>query len=231
MRRACGIVQRASSGGHNAASSSGLHVLPRAAHRKVAHLSCPMGGVARSSATPLSTRQLQLRCLSGQAGEDKAERRSTSDGEEGSKETEKKDADAAPTEEGEKAAEPAAAEEAPEKTEAEKLQLEVDTLAQKLKSEKHNLLLALADFENDKKKFAAERKSRQHSAVKRFSQRVCEIFVEFEELQTSSEKASEDGALKNLQEGLDMTLHDFASTLEKFDIPRPEASKQSEQAE
>mmetsp|Transcript_41880 Transcript_41880/g.76100 ORF Transcript_41880/g.76100 Transcript_41880/m.76100 type:complete len:245 (-) Transcript_41880:83-817(-) len=244
MRRAYGLVQRASIGtgrcGHgvgssaDALSSTLLHHMPRAtAHRgpHALHLSRPRSGVVRSSTALLSARHQQLRCLSADAGS-----------EPGSKETEKKDVseDKGESEETKEspeasAAEAAAEEEAAppekEKTEAEKLQLEVDALTQKLKAEKHNLLLALADFENEKKKFAKERQSHQSSAVRRFSQRVCDIFVEFEELQASSEKATEDGALKNLQEGLDMTLHDFASTLEKFEIPRPEASRQGEEAE
>mmetsp|Transcript_5966 Transcript_5966/g.13137 ORF Transcript_5966/g.13137 Transcript_5966/m.13137 type:complete len:222 (+) Transcript_5966:91-756(+) len=216
MRRTIRVVQRAA-----LEKARPLHASP-ACVRLAQPNPC-----ARLAAPPCVAPLRQVRWASQSttdSGSEKAEA-PAEEAKEAGKEEEKKQQ---PAESSEQTATPETETETPEKQpvpELEKLQKEVDALAEKLKADKHNLLLALADFENQKKRFATERKSHQNSAMKRFSQRVCDIFVEFEELLASMERATEDGPLKTLQEGLDLTLHDFASTLERFDIPRPGAEE------
>lgn len=112
----------------------------------------------------------------------------------------------------------------PEKelTPVEKLQKELDELNEKATKKKRELLLALADFENNKKKSTKEREGRRSKAAANFATSMVEVYREFGELPSLNAKLEkgEDTACAALQEGVALTRQLFASALEKSNIER-----------
>jgi len=122
----------------------------------------------------------------------------------------------------EAAAEPVAAEE--QKSPEELLQKQLEDLQEKVKAEKHNLLLALADFENNKKRYLRERESRRRTATVNFATRLIETYDKFDDLvhaEDNMENLSE--ACQGLQEGITLTHNLYRSTFERFDVQAIEA--------
>jgi len=93
-------------------------------------------------------------------------------------------------------------------------QKELDEVQDKIREEKHSLLLALADFENKKKKYASERESRRRTAMLSFAQRLSEVYDQFDELAHSRHGE----ACQALQEGIGLTRNLYKGALEKFDV-------------
>jgi molecular chaperone GrpE len=115
------------------------------------------------------------------------------------------------------------AEEEKELTPVERLQKELDEVTEKRGKKKRELLLALADFENNKKKLTKEREGRRSKASANFATSMVEVYREFEELPSLNAKIETDGegnACAALQEGIALTRQLFASALEKSNIER-----------
>eukprot|EP00441_Pelagodinium_beii_P024332 CAMPEP_0197656672 /NCGR_PEP_ID=MMETSP1338-20131121/42836_1 /TAXON_ID=43686 ORGANISM="Pelagodinium beii, Strain RCC1491" /NCGR_SAMPLE_ID=MMETSP1338 /ASSEMBLY_ACC=CAM_ASM_000754 /LENGTH=275 /DNA_ID=CAMNT_0043232779 /DNA_START=53 /DNA_END=880 /DNA_ORIENTATION=- len=108
----------------------------------------------------------------------------------------------------EEAPEEAEAEEAPEK----KLEKELADLQVKVKAKKHELLMSLADFENNKKRFSKEREDRRKRTTINFSTRMVEVFSKFDAFASPAPQ----GACQGLHEGVAMVRDIYRSTLEKF---------------
>lgn len=107
-----------------------------------------------------------------------------------------------------------------EETEEVRLQRELAELQEKVKARKHKLLSALAEFENNKKRFANERASRQRTATKAFASKMVDVYTEFEDLVAAPlmGQASEGAASEALREGVVLTRDLYRATLEKFDL-------------
>lgn len=106
----------------------------------------------------------------------------------------------------------------------EKLEKELAEVQEKLKNEKHELLLSLADFENNKKKYQNERLSRRRNAMANFSTKIVEVFGKFDDF--AKKEAKIEGASESCQalvDGVAMTRDVFRTTLEKFDIEQVSA--------
>jgi len=113
----------------------------------------------------------------------------------------------------------AAAEEAkPEESEAEKLQQELDELQEKIKAKKHELLLSLADFENNKKKYEKERNTRRRHATVNFARKAVELYAEFEKELLVKDTKDQTESCKALYEGVVMTRDVYKSGLERCDV-------------
>lgn len=127
----------------------------------------------------------------------------------------------AETESGE-AAEGADTDAVPEKSEADLLAQEIEELGEKVRAKKHEVLLSLADFENNKKKFTKERENRRRNAVTNFATKMVHVYGEFEaELLKPGAAAAKEGlseSCKALYEGVVMTGDVYRSGLERFDV-------------
>jgi molecular chaperone GrpE (heat shock protein) len=124
-----------------------------------------------------------------------------------------------------KSEEPKAEEAEPERelTPVEKLEKELEEVTEKSTKKKRELLLALADFENNKKKFTKEREGRRSRASANFARSMVEVYGEFEALPSLNvqiEGKEEGNACIALQEGVALTRQLFASALEKTNIER-----------
>jgi len=98
-----------------------------------------------------------------------------------------------------------------------RLKRELTEIQDEVKAKKHELLLTLADFENNKKRFAKERESRQRTATVGFARQMVDTYSAFEELLVAhSEQSSEAG--QSLLEGVVLTRDLYRATLEKFDL-------------
>lgn len=164
---------------------------------------------------------------------EKAEKAEKAEAEAGAAEADAKEAsgeadtkDSKKTEEATSAEKDASAEEAAETKELspmERLQAELDELQEKSKQKKRELLLALADFENNKKKLTKERENRRRAASANFARRMVDVYTEFDELpslRASSAGKEEGSPYLALQEGVALTRDLFAAALEKSDVER-----------
>eukprot|EP00931_Biecheleriopsis_adriatica_P075902 TRINITY_DN49673_c0_g1_i1.p1 TRINITY_DN49673_c0_g1~~TRINITY_DN49673_c0_g1_i1.p1 ORF type:complete len:323 (+),score=111.60 TRINITY_DN49673_c0_g1_i1:56-970(+) len=115
----------------------------------------------------------------------------------------------------EAAAEEAKAEEATEEEQAPEklLEAELTELQEKVRAKKHEVLMALADFENNKKRFLKEREDRRKRSAANFSTKMIEVFVEFDEFASSRHGT---GACQGLHEGVALTRDLYKTQLEKF---------------
>mmetsp|Transcript_62645 Transcript_62645/g.159304 ORF Transcript_62645/g.159304 Transcript_62645/m.159304 type:complete len:298 (+) Transcript_62645:76-969(+) len=111
------------------------------------------------------------------------------------------------------------AEAEPKETAQELLEKELAEAEAKLKTEKHELLLALADFENNKKKNLVERDGRRRNAMVNCARKLVDVYSEFDQFAHAEDKIdSLSDSCKALQEGINMTRDLYRSTLERFDI-------------
>jgi len=121
-----------------------------------------------------------------------------------------------------KAAEAEAEVEVEELSPIERLNQELEELQDKSRAKKKELLLGLADFQNNNKKSMKERESRRRSATANFARRMVDVYDEFEELPAfNREVVKEEGSpVLALQEGVSLTRQLFNSALEKSNIER-----------
>ncbi|CAK0843602.1 unnamed protein product, partial [Prorocentrum cordatum] len=106
---------------------------------------------------------------------------------------------------------------AEEETQDAKLKRELAELQEEVKAKKHDLLMTLADFENNKKRFAKERETRKRTATVGFARQMVDTYSTFEELLVAhNEQSSEAG--QALLEGVVLTRDLYRATLEKFDL-------------
>eukprot|EP00929_Paragymnodinium_shiwhaense_P082739 TRINITY_DN43758_c0_g1_i1.p1 TRINITY_DN43758_c0_g1~~TRINITY_DN43758_c0_g1_i1.p1 ORF type:complete len:226 (+),score=88.82 TRINITY_DN43758_c0_g1_i1:178-855(+) len=111
--------------------------------------------------------------------------------------------------------------EEPELSPEEKAQKEVEELEEKVREKKHEYLLSLSEFENNKKRFVKEREARRSRAMETFGQKMVEVHTEFEETFSKKGEAAEmSEACKALHEGVVMTGDIFKSQLEKFEVKK-----------
>mmetsp|Transcript_880 Transcript_880/g.2625 ORF Transcript_880/g.2625 Transcript_880/m.2625 type:complete len:297 (-) Transcript_880:33-923(-) len=160
-----------------------------------------------------------------EAAKAKAEETSTSTDEAGAEEpstvaddkADDKASAAEPAAEAQDATTPEAPAEGPEAA----LRREAAELQEKLRSKKHDLLLALADFENNKKRCTKERESRRRGATVHFAKRMVGVYADFELLATpvnADAESSSSGACEALREGVVLTRDLYRSTLERFNV-------------
>lgn len=96
---------------------------------------------------------------------------------------------------------------------------EHEELQAKVKAEKHELLLALADFENNKKRHNRDREARKRNALLKFATSVVEVYDQFDALAHLEDKAKHlSEACQRLQEGIALTRDLYRTNLEKFDV-------------
>lgn len=116
------------------------------------------------------------------------------------------------------AEEPAAEELSP----VERLEVELEELQETSRAKKKELLLALADFENNKKKYMKERETRRRYASVNFATRMVGVYSEFEELPALKvlEGAQEGSPVLSLQEGVSLTRDLFAAAMDKSDVEK-----------
>jgi len=111
------------------------------------------------------------------------------------------------------ASESATEAEAPE----ERLKRELQEAQEALRKKKHDVLLSLSDFENDRKKFEKELEGRRRRATQSFAQRMVDVYVEFDHLETSGEEELS-GSCEALRQGVVMTRDLYKKTLENFGV-------------
>jgi len=125
---------------------------------------------------------------------------------------------------GSKAKEEAAAEEpaAEELSPVDRLQVELEELQEKSRAKKKELLLALADFENNKKKFMKERETRRRYASVNFARRMVGVYSEFADLPALKrlEGQQEGSPVLALQEGVSLTRDLFAAAMDKSNVEK-----------
>jgi len=175
----------------------------------------PAPTVALSSEAEAEEAETSKAHESSDAETDKSEARkaeaSKADAEEASKEAKASKAEAREAD----------AEEAEELSPVERLQQELDELQDQSRAKKKELLLALADFENNKKKFMKEREGRRRTANTNFARRMVDIYREFEDLPAFKSSGTEEGSpCAALQEGVTMTRNLFATALSKSEVER-----------
>lgn len=98
-----------------------------------------------------------------------------------------------------------------------KLRREVAELQGEMKERRHKVLLALADYENDKKKLTKERDARHRRAIVGFATRMVDVYGKFGTKLPVNAEATGD-AQASLQEGIGLVRQAFASTLGRFDV-------------
>ncbi|CAE8608442.1 unnamed protein product, partial [Polarella glacialis] len=89
--------------------------------------------------------------------------------------------------------------EAPEDP-AQVLQDELTAVQEKVRAKKHELLLSLADYENNKKKYLREREDRRKRSTTNFATKTVEVYAEFDRFATPSTG----GACQGIHEGVSM---------------------------
>lgn len=104
----------------------------------------------------------------------------------------------------------------------ERLQVELEELQETSRKKKQELLLALADFENNKKKYMKERETRRRYASVNFATRMVAVYSEFEELPALNrlEPAQEGSPVLALQEGVSLTRDLFAAAMDKSNVEK-----------
>lgn len=104
-------------------------------------------------------------------------------------------------------------------SEEEVLQKELEEIQEKVRKQKHKLLLSLADFENTKKRFFQEREKRRRASVANFARKIVELDSDFSRV-TLPETDGHSGPSQALNEGVALTRDLFKATLSRFDVNR-----------
>eukprot|EP00747_Dinoflagellata_sp_TGD_P183236 gnl/TRDRNA2_/TRDRNA2_37976_c0_seq2.p1 gnl/TRDRNA2_/TRDRNA2_37976_c0~~gnl/TRDRNA2_/TRDRNA2_37976_c0_seq2.p1 ORF type:complete len:313 (-),score=74.82 gnl/TRDRNA2_/TRDRNA2_37976_c0_seq2:404-1342(-) len=116
----------------------------------------------------------------------------------------------------EQAAKAQEADEAP-KDALKPLREKVEELEKKVAQKKNDLLLSMADFQNERNKFTKERELRRRNANTEFARRILPVYLEFSDLSLGGgDDASP--AVQGLQEGISLTRSHFATVLEKHQV-------------
>jgi len=101
----------------------------------------------------------------------------------------------------------------------ELLEKELAEAQEKITKERHELLLALAEFENNKKRNQTECQRRRRAASVNFATKMVEVYGKFDELTHSEDKAEDvTESCKALLEGVVLTRDLYKATLDKFDV-------------
>merc|ERR1712039_111127 len=101
--------------------------------------------------------------------------------------------------------------------EGKRLTKELAELQDKFKAKRHEVLLLLADFENNKKRFTKERESRQRAASVNFAQKMVDVYLEFDAVAKRTHGKGElSEACKGFREGIELTRDLYCTTLERF---------------
>jgi len=174
-------------------------------------LSMPLQGHGRSFAESAKSAEDAARSESAKA-EEAAKEASEKAEKEVRGEAEKAEAEAKAPEDVKEANESEAPEATEEEAPEKKLEKELADLQDQIKAKKHELLLSLADFENNKKRFSKEREDRRKRATLNFSTRMIEVFSEFDAFAAPAKP----GACQGLHEGVAMVRDIYRSNLEKF---------------
>jgi len=95
---------------------------------------------------------------------------------------------------------------------------ELKALEEQLRAKKHEVLLAFADFENNKKRYMKERQIRRRNATVNFARKMVEVHDEFDELARAAPPEEPSDASKVLQEGVVLTGDFYKAALERFDV-------------
>eukprot|EP00435_Cladocopium_sp_Y103_P066122 s576_g28.t1 len=104
-----------------------------------------------------------------------------------------------------------AAEEAPEKL----LQKELADIQELVKQNKHELLLSLADFENNKKRFLKEREDRRRSSMSNFATKMIQVYGKLNDFAVEKHNS---GTAQALHEGVALTRDLYKASLDKFGV-------------
>lgn len=104
-----------------------------------------------------------------------------------------------------------AAEEAPEKL----LQKELTDLQELVRQNKHELLLSLADFENNKKRFLKEREDRRRNSMSNFATKMIQVYGKLNDFAVEKHNS---GTAQALHEGVALTRDLYKASLEKFGV-------------
>mmetsp|Transcript_71238 Transcript_71238/g.112888 ORF Transcript_71238/g.112888 Transcript_71238/m.112888 type:complete len:257 (+) Transcript_71238:59-829(+) len=104
-----------------------------------------------------------------------------------------------------------AAEEAPEKL----LQKKLTDLQELVRQNKHELLLSLADFENNKKRFLKEREDRRRSSMSNFATKMIQVYGKLNDFAVEKHNS---GTAQALHEGVALTRDLYKASLEKFGV-------------
>lgn len=103
----------------------------------------------------------------------------------------------------------------------ELLARELAEAEQKMKTERHELLLQLADFENNKKKNNAEREGRRRNAMLNCVRKMVDVYSEFDRFAHMEDNVKEMSAAgTSLKDGINLTRDLYRQTMEKFDVMR-----------
>lgn len=101
----------------------------------------------------------------------------------------------------------------------ELLAKELAQLQEDIRAKKNELLLSLADFENNKKRFQKEREDRRKRATANFATAMIQAYIDFDKVATLPHS----GKCEALHEGVVATHNLFKSTLERFGVRQFEA--------
>ncbi|CAE6921555.1 grpE [Symbiodinium sp. CCMP2592] len=129
------------------------------------------------------------------------------------KEDKANNAEAPPSDKDETAQEPAEEAEAPEAPSAV-LEKELAALQENVRARKHELLLSLADFENNKKRFSKEREDRRKSSMANFATEMIKVYGQFDAF--AAEKHT--GAVQGLHQGVALTRDLYKASFERFGV-------------
>ncbi|CAK9099486.1 unnamed protein product, partial [Durusdinium trenchii] len=169
--------------------------------------------ISQGLPSPLSacfhTPQLQCRRLHASQSEGEAEAKKSEEinSSEGAASAESQD-----TEKTEKTEEASSeVEEAPEKL----LQKELADLQELVRQNKHELLLSLADFENNKKRFLKEREDRRRSSMASFATKMVQVYGQ---LNAFAIEKHDSGTAQALHEGVALTRDLYKASLDKFGV-------------
>jgi len=154
-----------------------------------------------------------------EAGADRAENEQAKSNTESGEETANADEKTEKSEEKTEPAVEAASESAPEPelTPLEKAQKELIEAQELSANKKNTLLLAFANFENNKKKQETERASRKRNAIISFARRIVGLQSEFHAAELSEPEGVSE-ATRSLRAGITLTEQVFLSGLSKFDV-------------
>lgn len=117
--------------------------------------------------------------------------------------------------------------EKPELSPAEKLQQELEDFTKKAAEKQHQVLLKLAEFENEKKKNQKILKQRETLVLSGFAREMVAVYEELDEVTKLGQSEDPIECVETLREGVVLTRDIFLKTLEKFGCERQIAERGS----
>mmetsp|Transcript_40058 Transcript_40058/g.74679 ORF Transcript_40058/g.74679 Transcript_40058/m.74679 type:complete len:268 (+) Transcript_40058:55-858(+) len=95
------------------------------------------------------------------------------------------------------------------------LEKELAALQDSVRARKHELLLSLADFENNKKRFTKEREDRRRASMVNFATEMIKVYGHFDAFAAEKHDA---GAVRALHEGVALTRDLYKASFERFGV-------------